>query len=133
MRFLSKIPQPTPAIDPSRIEEWIADLDSPYFTGRDRATRELQRHVEDAEPALRRVLATNPAPELRRRAERLLDSGGPPSSDWWPALRSIEVLGHINTPEALQLLRRLAQGAARALLTREAQASLERLERARAH
>jgi WD40 repeat protein len=133
VRFLSKILRPAPAIDSSRIEEWIADLDSPDFTRRDRATRKLERHVEDAMSALRRVLATNPAPELRRRAERLLDSGGPPSSDWWPALRSVEVLGHINTPEALQLLRRLAHGAAGAVLTREAQASLERLERARAH
>jgi hypothetical protein len=42
-------------------------------------------------------------------------------------LRAIEVLEHIDTPEARQLLRRQAGGAAEARLTREAKAALERL------
>jgi len=41
--------------------------------------------------------------------------------------RAIEVLEHIATPEARQLLQTIAEGAAGAGLTREAKAALERL------
>jgi hypothetical protein len=47
-------------------------------------------------------------------------------------LRSLEVVEQIGDAEARQLLRALAQGAPPARLTREAKASLERLERSRA-
>ena len=43
------------------------------------------------------------------------------------SLRAIEALEHIETPEARDLLRKLAAGAPGARLTREAQAALDRL------
>jgi hypothetical protein len=45
------------------------------------------------------------------------------------SLRAVEVLEHIATPEARDVLRTLAQGASEVRLTREAKAALERLER----
>jgi hypothetical protein len=42
-------------------------------------------------------------------------------------LRAIEVLEHIGTPEARQVLDTLARGAAVARVTQEAKASLKRL------
>jgi len=44
-------------------------------------------------------------------------------------LRGLEVLEHIATPEAKQVLQKLAAGAPDARLTREAKAALQRLER----
>jgi hypothetical protein len=43
--------------------------------------------------------------------------------------RAVEVLEHIATPQAREVLRQLAAGAPGAWLTREAKAALERMER----
>lgn len=56
----------------------------------------------------------------------LVISGGSNTPEQLRALRSLEVLEHIGTPEAKQLLERLAGGAEGARLTREAKASLKR-------
>jgi len=45
------------------------------------------------------------------------------------SVRAVEVLEHITTPEARQLLQELACGAAEARLSREANAALERLKK----
>ncbi len=50
-----------------------------------------------------------------------------PTSQRLRALRAIEMLEHIGTQEARQVLERLAKGASEARLTQEAKASLERL------
>jgi hypothetical protein len=46
-------------------------------------------------------------------------------------VRAIEVLEHIGTPDANELLQTLATGAPEARLTQEAKASLERLAKRR--
>src|SRR5262249_8174648 len=73
----------------------------------------------------------SPAREVRRRLERLLaklQEGLPPGGSL-RELRAVEALEHIATPEAQQLLQKLAGSAAAARSTREAKASLERLAR----
>jgi hypothetical protein len=45
------------------------------------------------------------------------------------SLRAIEVLEHLATPEARQVLQKLAEGAPNVRLTREAKAALARLEK----
>jgi hypothetical protein len=45
------------------------------------------------------------------------------------SLRGVEVLEYIGTPEARELLQSLANGAQDACLSREAKASLERLQK----
>ena len=90
----------------------------------------LERLGEDAESSLRRALADKPSLESRRRVERLLERLViAPVND--PArlreLRAVEVLEHINTVEARRVLAALAKGTPEARLTREAQASLDRL------
>jgi hypothetical protein len=46
------------------------------------------------------------------------------------SLRAITALEHVHTPEARAVIERLTQGAPDAITTREAKATLERLNRA---
>jgi WD40 repeat protein len=121
-----------PGEEPLRhVAQFIADLDSPRFPVRSRATRELERLGRLAVPALRRALATPSSLETSRRIEMLLEKVGPHTvpAQWLRTLRSLQVLENIGTPAARRVLHRLAQGPAEASLTREARAVLQRLDR----
>lgn len=122
--------QPARPPDPLLLARLLADLDSDRFEVRDKATRQIESIGELAEPALRKALAGKPSLELRRRVEQLLDDVQPSHSrEQMRALRAVEVLEYIGTPEARRLLDTLADGAPEARLTREAKASLARLAR----
>jgi hypothetical protein len=97
---------------------------------REQAIRELERLGELAEPALRKALEGQPSLEVRRRVEGLLQKLDGPVTlpQHLRSLRAIEVLEHIGTPAAQQVLAQLAKGATAAHLTREAQAAVARLE-----
>jgi hypothetical protein len=129
--FLQQQLQPASAGDVQQIARWVAQLDSDRFADREQAIRELERVGELAEPALRKALDDQPSLELRRRVEGLLQKLDGPVTlpDHLRSLRAIEVLEHIGTPAAQQVLASLAKGAAAARLTREAQAAMARLER----
>ncbi|HWG41350.1 MAG TPA: WD40 repeat domain-containing protein [Gemmataceae bacterium] len=109
----------------------IADLDSERFSTRERASAELTRLGTLAETILRKKRAEKISLELRKRLDILLeklDAQAPASAEDLRPLRAVEVLEHAGTPEARQVLRTLAGGAECARLTREAKASLRRLE-----
>ena len=78
------------------------------FAVRDKATRELERFGELAEPALAAALEKPLDLETRRRAEQILarvrDKGAPTTPDWLRANRTVESLWRIGTAEAWQLL-----------------------------
>jgi hypothetical protein len=79
-------------------------------------------------PALERALTASPSLEKRRRIENLLPTSEVvPSRELLRVIRAIEVLEHIGTAEALQILKILAHGMPEGRVTREAKASLERL------
>jgi WD40 repeat protein len=125
-----------PAASPAGAEAiagLVAELDSPQYTVRNRAKAQLAQLGEFAEPALLEAAKHQPSLELRHRIEELsnviIDGRSRPSADRLRTFRAVEILEQIATPEARQVLQTLAQGAAGALLTREAQASLTRLER----
>jgi hypothetical protein len=124
--------KPVDGVDARRIERWIADLDADVFSVRDKATAELRKLGELAEPALRKILASRPSLELRRRVQSLLDDIA--QHQWRPTpellrqLRAVEVLERLGTPEARKLLETLAGGAAGARQTREARAAVQRLQ-----
>jgi RNA polymerase sigma factor (sigma-70 family) len=121
--------RPAGAADARRTERWLRDLDSDDFSTRQQAAEALARLGDAAEPALRRALKVTPSAEVRRRVEQLLAKldwrATPERLRLW---RAIEALEHIDTPEARQVLKALAAGAAEAGLTQEAQAALARLE-----
>jgi hypothetical protein len=128
--LLQKPLQPA-AIDGPRIARLIADLDDDEFAVRERATGELAKLGASAEPALQKTLEGQASAEVRQRVERLLEKlrevGG--SAEQVCQLRMLEVVEQIGSPEARQLLEKLAAGATEAALTQEAKAALRRLAR----
>jgi hypothetical protein len=120
---------PPVRLDPKRLRQWIEDLDSDRFTVREKATKELRTLEELALPALRRLVAKKPSLEVRRRAEEIMRQAEPdsPTKRQLLAVRAVEVLEYVGTPEARQLLDELARGESEARLTREAKAALARL------
>jgi WD40 repeat protein len=129
--FLKNQLRPARAPEAGRVERLIHDLGSEKVRVRSRASRELEKLADLAEPALRRAAAGNPPLEVRRRLEQLLAKMG------WPvagperlrAVRAVAVLEYVGTGQARQVLEALAGGEPRALLTRAARAALERLAR----
>jgi hypothetical protein len=116
---------------PGKVPALIADLDAKRFVTRQAAAKELARLGMSAESALQAALRTNVSLEVRRRIEGLLENleAVPLPAEEVRSLRAVQVLEMVGTPDAVQVLKRLARGAADALLTREAQASVQRLAR----
>jgi WD40 repeat protein len=122
---------PARAPDPARVQALIADLDHNEFATRERATAELRDLGPVVAASLREVVAKSSSTEARRRAGDLLREmeKGVLSPRELRALRAVEVLEWIATPDACARLHELAKGAPDASLTREAAAACKRLER----
>jgi WD40 repeat protein len=131
--FLGRRLRPAPAVEEAQLARLIVELQSDDFSTRRRAADKLEEWGEQAESALRRALEKRPSAELSRAAgmllEKLRSAKRNPSGDRLRMLRAIEVLEHANTGAARSLLEKLAAGAAPAVLTQEARASLERMRR----
>lgn len=120
--------RPAESADAQCVERLIRDLDSDDFQTRTKATEELEKIVDGAEPALRKKLAEKPSLEMRQRIQQVLSKLEPSASaERLRALRAIQVLEYAGTAEAKEQLRTLAKGVPDARLTREAKAALERL------
>src|SRR5262249_18721637 len=120
--------------DRTRLARLVADLDSSKFAVRQEAAAALEKLGELAEPALVKALRGQLSVEARRRVGQILETigrqrGPVPSPERLRALRAVELLERIATPEAQRLLAALAGGTPDAWLTREAQRALERLEK----
>jgi hypothetical protein len=127
--FLKDHVQPSIPGDAAKVRRLIADMDSEQFEVRQKASAELEKIGEAATPLLREALAGQPSLEARKRIEELLAKAiaVAPRGEVLRSLRAVEVLETIGTPEARQVLERLARGVPEARLTQEAKASLERL------
>jgi WD40 repeat protein len=114
-----------------QISQWIVQLDDDDFDKREKATRELEGAGSQAKAALQNALDGGKlSNEAKARVEKLLQHLAKPRDDsveMIQPLRALEVLEHLATPEAKDLLATLAKGHPDALLTREAKAALERL------
>jgi hypothetical protein len=123
---------PIPKVDEAKLNRLIADLDSNQFAVREQATKELEAMGELAMAAYRKTLESQPTLEVRRRLEALLakaaESQRAPSGDRLRALRAVELLERIGTPEAKKTIADVASGAPGALVTEDAKGSLERLQ-----
>ena len=126
--FLRQRVRPAERISAAHLETLISDLDSDTFRKRQAAQRQLIEIGQGAEPAVRKALGSSPGPELRGRLEEILRRIQPENSDDIRRLgRVVDALEHAATPEARQILQRLADGAPGVPLTRQAKAAIERL------
>lgn len=141
VRMLSQVPrQSVPLLkdrvqaikppDAKLIEQLVADLDSNAFVKRKKAEEELEKLGELAEDALRKALEAKPGLEVQKRLEGLLAklvTGAPLPAQQLRTVRALEVLEAAGTPEAKEVLKTVAAGAAGARVTKDARAALDRL------
>jgi WD40 repeat protein len=121
--------RPAAPVDPARVASLIADLDSPRFAVRERASAELRSLGAKAEPALKEALRRRPTAEVRCRIDALMrgKNESRPSPELLRARRAIGVLERIGTDEARRVLEGLAGGAPGAAETEQARAAARRL------
>jgi WD40 repeat protein len=111
-----------------QIEQLIAALGSEQFAEREQATAALKAIRDDAEPWLRRA-ATSDLPEVRQRAAEVLNGLArlPPEPGMLRALRAIEALELIATPEARAALQALVDGVPEFRVTQATEAAVRRM------
>jgi RNA polymerase sigma factor (sigma-70 family) len=119
--------------DPDSVAALLKDLDSDVFATREEAERKLREQGARAEPELRRTLAGNPSPEVKRRIEVILEGNNrarfhlPLSGEDLRGVRAIEVLERAGTPEARTLLQAWAEQSRNPRLAAEARAARDRI------
>src|SRR5262249_40919070 len=118
---------PARTVDAEELARLLKDLESDQFAVREKAGRELEKLADAAQPALRQALARpGVSLDLHRRLEAILTSIAEIAGERLRTLRAIEVLERLDTPEARELLKTLADGAPEARLTEAAKAALKR-------
>jgi hypothetical protein len=131
-----RVPTPDVAAMDKRIARAIDDLDSPRFAVRERASMDLTTLGPTARPQLEAAQKKEEiSPEWRARLEKLLaaiQSGDQVlTAEQKRTLRVIHILEMADTPEAKELLAKLARGGLEAGLSTEAKGALERIEKRR--
>jgi RNA polymerase sigma factor (sigma-70 family) len=126
-RTVLKAPAP---LDAEKVQRFLADLGSDTFVVRRRATQELEAMGEMVELPVRQFLAGNPPLETRRRAELILGTVTrlATSPERLRQRRAVEVLEQIDGEKAREILRPLTKGPPESPLTRDATATLRRME-----
>jgi hypothetical protein len=109
----------------------VRDLEADAFEVRRQAFAKLQAEGPVAEAVLVLSLRTEPSPEARSRIRQLLEPlwQRRHTPDELQALRGVEVLEWIGSPEARRVVEGLARGRLGDRLTREAEATLARMKR----
>jgi WD40 repeat protein len=127
--YLSGRLRPVAAPDSRSIRDSVQQLGSDHFRVRQQAFDRLRKLGDVAVPALRLRLLGTPSVHERRSIEALLRQAKMWSPEDLRILRAIQIIEYIGTREAQEILTRLARGAPESRLTKEAQASLWRLNR----
>jgi hypothetical protein len=113
-----------PPPGPAQLSRLIQDLQASRFSTRQAATVELEKIGPVAEPALRKVLESQPSLEVSRRIEAILAHA---SIRQYQFRNGLQVLALLASPDALALLAALSKGHASAWQTTEATATCELL------
>ena len=121
-----------PAAAEKRIALLIRQLEDANLSVRDQASRELEKLGPEALPQLQWSLVKGAFLEVRHRIEPLVEKAqrAQPTADQTRLQSVVQVLELIASAEARQALKEVATGSAGAWLAPEAEASLERLQKA---
>jgi hypothetical protein len=129
--FLQNALSPVKPADPQRLQRLLQNLDAEQYAGRQKAEAELEKLGDRTASVLRAFLAGKVSPEASRRAQRVLAAteAAVGSPEGLRIGRAVMILEQLGTPPARKLLAQWSRGAPDALLSREAKASLGRLNR----
>jgi WD40 repeat protein len=120
--------RPAAAPDAGTMKQLLVELGGKDFRTRERGESVLKKLGPGSEPALRQALQGDISLDVSRRLERRLaeleNTEGQARS-----LRAVQALEYAGTDAARKALENLAAGEADSRLTREAKASLKRMER----
>jgi WD40 repeat protein len=119
---------PAVPADAALLSRLIKGLDHDRYDVRERSRTELEKLGDRAAPAIMQAMqkpASLEAARLLHEIQNKLSAEGVPSDV--AASRAIEVLEHLNTADAHQLLEELAAGMPEARITKEAKRSLVRM------
>jgi WD40 repeat protein len=126
--FTRQRPRPVTPDMVGRIPALLRSLDADDFETRDKAATELDALGDAAVPALRKALSASPSAEVRSQLRRhIAKYGDQLGATALREMRAIEILERFRDDESRAVLRALAEGVPEARRTREAKASLERL------
>jgi hypothetical protein len=129
LRFLKERLQ-TPSPEDPGLNRLIADLGAASFDVREAARRQLEQQGANAEPGLRRALASAASPAHRQRILMLLDAPGIVQHfEARARTRALAVLEAIASPEAREILETLARESPLTLQAQEAKRVVERWNR----
>jgi WD40 repeat protein len=127
--LLKRVLQRPAGLTAEQLARLIRDLDDDAFEVREKASAALAQGGEAAARALRKALASAPPPEVRRRADAVLEllesSQVLPAN--LPQLRAVHVLERIASPEAKKLLQEVAGRPGEGDAEQHARAALKRL------
>jgi len=123
--------KPVPHPDAKKVAQWLQDIDDGTFQAREKAAKELEALGPLVAPALERKLAEKLALETQRRVEGILAKTQRTvmTIDELRAIRAIEVLRGIGTPEAVAILEKVAQGAEGSVQTAQARQAVAALKK----
>jgi WD40 repeat protein len=129
LKLLQKRLQPLSALDADRMARALEDLDHERFQVREKATLDLAKLGEMAEPFLRKTLAQSTSLEAKRRVEFLLSrlDTGTLSPGQLRVVRGFELLERLGGPQARELLEAHLRQMPGGRLGEEAQGCLRRL------
>lgn len=118
--------RPAGAVDVAVVAKLIGQLDADQFTHREEASRALAALGPEAEAVVGEALKKSSLAEVKTRLEDVLRAYAAEHRRHGFALELLEMIG---TPAAKNLLADLAGGASGTMLTREARATLTRLDK----
>lgn len=128
--FLRQRLDPGAVPDPARVAALVANLGDEDFATRERAGAALESLGRHAEPAMRAAALATESPEAARRLSELLVRLRRRTANETPrAVRVVEAVEWIGTPQARELLATWARGASGDRLADEAKGALARLKR----
>jgi HEAT repeat protein len=126
---LKEFVKPAVEADKERVQRLINDLDSDSFAVRQKAEEALTELGEGVAPTLREILKREESPQVKQSLGLVLSlyHEGAMKGVAVTNRRVAEVLEHIGSKEARELLQTWSKGQKEASLTRYAKAALERM------